>query len=273
MYENRTFARLEGQGGGGEECHDPLHSRAAKVEAPSMASRCRSKMGILSAPLLVAAEGRNSPTARRRGSGCALEICHAAMCRRCATHCSPPGRARDFYPAAVALLPMMTMRRRPPLGIVWSVGAAGLPSLLSLSDAIRRGGASGDGWFLGHVDMIAPRSSWPRAFTMRARSLRRLALVGDAATGGIRLPAGRQPWLSRRRGAGAGSGRGCGLGLDWEPGNCSIAIKQWRGLDTFMVAVATDTSARIYGVPGKTASRFRRFGMGLIDSIGPARIA
>ena len=38
-----------------------------------------------------------------------------------------------------------------------------------------------------------------------------------------------------------------------------------------MVAMATDSLTRIYGVPGKTASAVRRFGMGLIDRIGPVK--
>ncbi len=38
-----------------------------------------------------------------------------------------------------------------------------------------------------------------------------------------------------------------------------------------MVAIATDSLARIYGVRGATASRVRRFGMGLIDRIGPVK--
>jgi len=38
-----------------------------------------------------------------------------------------------------------------------------------------------------------------------------------------------------------------------------------------MVAMATDSLTRIYGVPGRTASVVRRFGMGLIDRIAPIR--
>jgi 2-octaprenyl-6-methoxyphenol hydroxylase len=47
--------------------------------------------------------------------------------------------------------------------------------------------------------------------------------------------------------------------------------QRWRSLDSLMVAMATDGLTRIYGVPGKTASAVRRFGMGLIDRIGPIR--
>ena len=47
--------------------------------------------------------------------------------------------------------------------------------------------------------------------------------------------------------------------------------QRWRGLDTFMVSLATDGLTRIYGIRGKTASKVRRFGMGLINRIGPAK--
>jgi 2-octaprenyl-6-methoxyphenol hydroxylase len=35
--------------------------------------------------------------------------------------------------------------------------------------------------------------------------------------------------------------------------------------------VATDSLTRIYGVPGRTASAVRRFGMGVINRLGPVR--
>jgi len=38
-----------------------------------------------------------------------------------------------------------------------------------------------------------------------------------------------------------------------------------------MVAMATDSLTRIYGVPGRTASAMRRFGMGLVGRISPLR--
>jgi len=42
-------------------------------------------------------------------------------------------------------------------------------------------------------------------------------------------------------------------------------------LDALSVAFATDSLTRIYGVPGKTASAVRRFGMGLVGRISPLR--
>ena len=36
-------------------------------------------------------------------------------------------------------------------------------------------------------------------------------------------------------------------------------------------AGATDSLTRVYGIPGKTASAVRRFGMGLIDRVSPVK--
>ena len=47
--------------------------------------------------------------------------------------------------------------------------------------------------------------------------------------------------------------------------------ERWRSLDTFMVAAATDGLTRLYGIPGKTASAIRRFGMNLVQRAGPIR--
>jgi 2-octaprenyl-6-methoxyphenol hydroxylase len=47
--------------------------------------------------------------------------------------------------------------------------------------------------------------------------------------------------------------------------------QRWRSLDSLMVAMATDGLTRVYGIRGRTASAVRRFGMGLIDRIGPIK--
>ena len=62
-----------------------------------------------------------------------------------------------------------------------------------------------------------------------------------------------------------------GSGSTSATSNCSTATSAGAALDTFMVSLATDSLTRIYGIPGKTASRVRRFGMGLINRIGPVK--
>ena len=64
---------------------------------------------------------------------------------------------------------------------------------------------------------------------------------------------------------------GARLGLDLGDRQLLDRYQRWRSLDTFMVACATDSLTRIYGVPGKTASAVRRFGMGLSTASARSR--
>jgi 2-octaprenyl-6-methoxyphenol hydroxylase len=47
--------------------------------------------------------------------------------------------------------------------------------------------------------------------------------------------------------------------------------QRWRGLDTFMVAAATDGLTRLFGIPGKTAAAVRRFGLSAVDKLPPLK--
>ena len=55
------------------------------------------------------------------------------------------------------------------------------------------------------------------------------------------------------------------LGLD--PGDTQLLARyeRWRGLDSFMVALATDGLTRLFGIPGKLPSAVRRLGMGVVQ--------
>ncbi len=64
---------------------------------------------------------------------------------------------------------------------------------------------------------------------------------------------------------------GARLGLDMGDRQLLDRYQRWRSLDSLSVAVATDSLARIYGIRGRAASAVRRFGMGLINRIGPVR--
>ena len=64
---------------------------------------------------------------------------------------------------------------------------------------------------------------------------------------------------------------GARLGLDLGDRQLLDRYQRWRSLDALSVAFATDSLTRIYGVPGRTASAVRRFGMGLVGRIAPLR--
>jgi 2-octaprenyl-6-methoxyphenol hydroxylase len=230
------------------------------------------------APLLVAAEGRNSATREAAGIRIAdWKYKHQAIVSTL-YHERPHDQVawEIFYPSGpFALLPMTDDEGgRHRSAIVWSVRDTDAAGFLSLSDTDFAAEAQAAmGGFLGAIEMAAPRSSYPLGFHHAARITdRRLALVGDAAHG-MHPIAGQGVNVGYRDVAALTQVlvEGARLGLDLGDRQLMDRYQRWRGLDTFMVSLATDSLSRIYGIPGPTASRIRRLGMGLIDRIGPVK--
>ena len=231
----------------------------------------------LFAPLLVGADGRNSPS---------REEARIAMARWRYDHMAIVSTLRHerpheniayeiFYPAGpFALLPMTDDEQGHRSAIVWSVQRDDAPGLMSLSDEDFAAEARlAMGGFLGGVELAAPRSTYPLGFHHAAQIVaRRLALVGDAAHA-IHPIAGQGLNLGFRDAAALAQVlvEGARLGLDLGDEQLLDRYQRWRSLDSLMVAMATDGLTRIYGVPGRTASAVRRFGMGLIGRISPIK--
>jgi 2-octaprenyl-6-methoxyphenol hydroxylase len=230
------------------------------------------------APLLVGAEGRSSPTREAANIPVARwSYDHAAIVTTVRHELPHDNVAYEiFYPSGpFAILPMLDDEEgRHRSAIVWSVDAADGPAYLDLpprafaAEVEKRMGS-----FLGAVEMAAQRWSYRLGFHHAARITdTRLALVGDAGHG-IHPIAGQGLNLGFRDAAALAQVlvEGARLGLDLGDAQLLRRYETWRSLDTFSVAVATDSLARIYGVPGRAASAVRRFGMGLIDRIGPLK--
>jgi 2-octaprenyl-6-methoxyphenol hydroxylase len=100
----------------------------------------------------------------------------------------------------------------------------------------------------------------------------RLALVGDAAHG-IHPIAGQGLNLGFRDVAALVEVlvEGARLGLDYGDAQVLARYQRWRSLDTLMVAGATDSLARIYGLKGRVPQGIRRFGMRAIQRIKPLK--
>jgi len=148
------------------------------------------------------------------------------------------------------------------------------PGLVKLSDrgflaeaSVRMGG------FLGELSAPSPRASYPLGFHHAARiTAERLVLVGDAAHG-IHPIAGQGLNLGFRDVAALAEVlvEGKRLGLDLGDAQLLARYQRWRGLDTLAVAAATDGLTRLFGVPGRTASAVRRFGISAVNAIPPLK--
>ena len=231
----------------------------------------------LAAPVLVGADGRNSPLREQAG----IRMAQWRYKHRAIVSTLRHERPHDniayeiFFPTGpFALLPMTDDDQGHRSAIVWSVPEGDAAGWLSLSDADFAAEArAAMGGFLGQIGMAAPRSSYPLGFHHAANiTADRLVLVGDAAHA-IHPIAGQGLNLGFRDAAALTQVlvEGARLGLDLGDRQLLDRYQRWRSLDSLMVAMATDGLTRLYGVPGRTASAVRRFGMGLVDRVRPLK--
>ncbi len=279
MHENRNLrAALQARAEAGKNIWLMWKSRMASVDRSDAGVAVALEDGRkLHAPLLVAADGRNSPAREAAGINVARwKYDHQAIVS-VLRHERPHEHVayEIFYPGGpFALLPMNDDDGGHRSAIVWSVRNEDAAGWLSLNDEDFAAEAEAAmGGFLGTVAMLAPRSSYPLGFHHAARmTAQRLALVGDAAHA-IHPIAGQGLNLGFRDVASLAEVlvEGARLGLDLGDRQLLDRYQRWRSLDALSVAFATDTLTRIYGVPGKAASAVRRLGMVLVGRISPLR--
>jgi 2-octaprenyl-6-methoxyphenol hydroxylase len=231
----------------------------------------------LCAPVLAAVDGRNSPSREAAGIPIARwKYDHTAIVSTLRHELPHENVAYEiFYPTGpFALLPMTDDGKSRRSAIVWSVPKDDAAGWLSLSDEQFAAEAQSTmGGFLGKIELAAPRSTYPLGFHHSARMVdQRLALVGDAAHA-IHPIAGQGLNLGFRDAAALAQVlvEGARLGLDLGDKQLLDRYQRWRSLDALSVAFATDSLTRVYGIPGKTASAVRRFGMGMIDRLSPIK--
>lgn len=226
----------------------------------------------LPASLMVAAEGRNSPTREEAGIAVAKwDYRHRAIIT-VLTHAKPhEGVAWEiFYPAGpFALLPMLDK----PDGshrsaLVWTVNERDAAGVLALSDRafVAEVEKRMHGLY-GAIAVDGPRSSYPLGFHHTAQiTAQRLALVGDAGHG-LHPIAGQGLNVGLRDVGALVEVLVDGMRIGLDPGEAQLLTRyeRWRGLDTFMVAIATDGLTRLFGIPGRIPSAIRRLGMGMVQ--------
>jgi len=218
--------------------------------------------------LLVAAEGRNSPTREAAGIRTTRwQYKHVAMVTAI-DHEVPHGNTayEIFYVGGpFALLPMLPGTRS---AIVWTVPTQQAPAMMKLSERAWLAEAQKRmGGFLGEILLAGPRSSYPLGFHHAARITdTRLALVGDSAHA-IHPIAGQGLNLGFRDVAALVEVLVEGMRLGLDPGDAQLLARyqRWRSLDSLSVSVAMDGLVRLFDIPGRIPSAIRRAGLAAVQ--------
>ncbi|MEA3066520.1 MAG: 2-octaprenyl-6-methoxyphenol hydroxylase [Sphingomonadales bacterium] len=276
MVENRRLRQVLREAAldaGGVKLLMP--AEAADIVRDSSGVRVALEDGrVVTAPVLVGAEGRNSPAREAASIPMARwSYDHAAVVLTVDHERHHENAAYEiFYPSGpFAVLPLLPGTRS---AIVWSVPAADAAAVIDLPDrAMAHEIVKRMGGFLGEVKLAGPRWNYPLGFHHSATmTAQRLVLAGDAAHG-IHPIAGQGLNLGFRDVAALTQVlvEGARLGLDLGDAQLLSRYERWRSLDTLTVAAATDGLTRIYGIPGRAASAIRRFGMGVVQRVGPLK--
>lgn len=229
---------------------------------------------VFTGSLLVAAEGRRSPTREAAGLNVARWDYHHVAMIATVTHERPHNNVAHeiFYPAGpFALLPMLPGNRSC---VVWSIDASDAAGINGLSD---RGFVAElekrAGGILGRFELVSPRSSYPLNFHHAGKITdERLVLIGDAAHG-IHPIAGQGVNLGYRDVAALTEVLVEGIRIGLDPGDQQLLVRyeRWRSLDSLMVAASTDGLTRLFGLPGRPARAVRRFGLAAVERLSPLK--
>jgi 2-octaprenyl-6-methoxyphenol hydroxylase len=233
---------------------------------------------VLTAELMIVAEGRKSETREEAGINIAhWQYAHHAIVGAIYHELPHHNIAYEiFYPTGpFAVLPMLDAEDgRHRSALVWSVKSEDAAGYLKLSP---RGYTAelerGMGGLLGKVELSAPLSSYKLGFHHAASiTAERMVLIGDSAHG-IHPIAGQGLNLGLRDVAALTEVLvdGMRLGLGFGDAQLLDRYSRWRSIDTLLIAVSTDGLNRLFSIPGKTASTVRRFGMAMVQRAAPAK--
>lgn len=235
---------------------------------------------VIEGSLLIAAEGRRSPTRDEAGFKMAKwDYDHVALVG--AIHHSEPHNHvayEIFWPdGPFALLPMngVEVAALPHRSaFVWSVPRAKAAGYKKLSDrAFLTEMQKMMGEMLGDIALAAPRMAYPLSFSLTAKVTgERLVLLGDAAHG-IHPIAGQGLNLGLRDVATLAEVIVDGMRMGMDPADPQLLARyeRWRSLDVLAVAGGTDLLTHFFGMGGPALSAFRRAGLAMVQRSGPLK--
>jgi len=238
----------------------------------TMAAELAGGEGI-DAPLVVAADGRESPMREHMGIGTIGWAYPQMGIVATVAHEKPHnGTAWEhFLPSGpFAILPMTGNRS----SLVWTEREDLAPAMMKLdeptfdAEIARRFGAH-----LGATHAEGPRWSYPLRFHLaRAYVKPRFAVAGDAAHG-IHPIAGQGLNLGLKDAAALAEVvlEGARLGIDIGDPNLLKRYERWRRFDSFALAAATDGLNRLFSNDFTPLRLARDVGLGIVDGIGPLR--
>ena len=250
----------------------PQTVKSLTVEAGRAVARLADGEEI-SAALVIAADGRDSPLRSQMGvpvigwsypqTGIVATVEHEKPHNGVAyEHFLPSG--------PFAILPMTGNRS----SLVWTEAKAKAPALLALDEAgfndelARRFGSH-----LGKTKSAGPRWSYPLSFHLARDFVRpRFALAGDCAHG-IHPIAGQGLNLGLKDAAALAEVLldAARLGRDIGALDTLKRYERWRRFDSFALAASTDALNRLFSNDIAPLRHLRDLGLGIVDSIGPAR--
>jgi 2-octaprenyl-6-methoxyphenol hydroxylase len=176
-----------------------------------------------------------------------------------------------FLPSGpFAILPMTGNRS----SLVWTEAKAKAPGLLALDeDGFNVELAQRFGAHLGKTRAAGPRWSYPLSFHLAREFVRpRFALAGDCAHG-IHPIAGQGLNLGLKDAAALAEVLldAARLGRDIGALDTLKRYERWRRFDSFALAASTDALNRLFSNDIAPLRHLRDLGLGIVDSIGPAR--
>jgi 2-octaprenyl-6-methoxyphenol hydroxylase len=228
---------------------------------------------VLTAPLVVGAEGRGSVVRQAAGIGeVAWPYKQSGVVATVQLERPHHGVAHEYFlpSGPFAILPLTENRA----SLVWTETTANAAALKAAGDDMFHAHlARRFGEFLGRVERIGPTFSYPLSLSLAERmTAPRAALLGDAAHG-VHPIAGQGLNLGLKGAAALAQVLVEASRLGEDIGSPAVLERyaRWRRFDTVALAVATDVFTRLFANDDPLLRLVRGAGMAVVNRIGPAR--